>query len=75
MFLLLYIIIALALISIYTIVSYKVVDLITNYYRFKKLNIFIPIKPIMVYLVVTYLGYVLFYIFIVIYTLLSLQPF
>lgn len=73
MFLFLYVLIAVLLLAIYNSVSYYVIDFWKNYSILKKMGVKVPIKPLVIYLFVAYVLYNLFYLLIVVYTLLSLE--
>lgn len=71
----LYVIIAVVLLAVYNGVSYYMIDFWRNYSILKKMGVRVPIKPLVVYLFMAYVLYNLFYLLIVIYTLISLERF
>lgn len=73
MFLFLYVVIAVMLLAIFNAVSYFVIDFWKNYSLLKRMGVKVPIKPLVIYLLVAYVLYNLFYLLIVVYTLLSLE--
>ena len=73
MFLFLYVLIAVLLLAIYNGVSYYVIDFWKNYSILKKMGVKVPIKPMVIYLFTAYVLYNMFYLLIVVYTLLSLE--
>jgi len=73
MFMFLYVLIAVLLLVIYNSVSYYVIDFWKNYSILKKMGVKVPIKPMVIYLFTAYVLYNLFYLLIVVYTLLSLE--
>lgn len=73
MFTFLYVLIAVLLLAIYNGVSYYVIDFWKNYSILKKMGVKVPIKPMVIYLFTAYVLYNMFYLLIVVYTLLSLE--
>lgn len=73
MFLFLYILVAVLLLAIYNGVSYYIIDFWKNYSILKRMGVKVPIKPLVIYLFTAYVLYNLFYLLIVVYTLLSLE--
>lgn len=73
MFMFIYIVIAVALLSVFNGVSYYVVDFMRGYFILKKVGVKVPIKPIVVYLMVAFVLFNLFYILVLVYTFLQLE--
>lgn len=73
MFLFVYVLIAVLLLAIYNAVSYYVIDFWKNYSVLKKMGVKVPINSIVVFLFIAYVLYNLFYLLIVVYTMLSLE--
>lgn len=73
MFLFVYVIIAVLLLAIYNGVSYYVIEFWKNYTILKKMGVKVPINSIVVFLFIAYVLYNLFYLLIVVYTMLSLE--
>lgn len=73
MFMFIYIVIAVALLSVFNGVSYYVVDFMRSYFILKKVGVKVPIKPIVVYLMVAFVLFNLFYILVLVYTFLQLE--
>ena len=69
----LYVIIAVVLLAVYNGVSYYMIDFWKNYSILKRMGVKVPINPLVIYLFVAYVLYNLFYLLIVVYTLLSLE--
>ena len=73
MFLLVYVVIAVLLLGIYNGVSYYVIEFWKNYVILKKMGVKVPISSVVVSLFAAYILYNLFYLLIVVYTMLSLE--
>ena len=73
MFLFVYVVIAVLLLGIYNGVSYYVIEFWKNYVILKKMGVKVPINSIVVFLFIAYVLYNLFYLLIVVYTMLSLE--
>jgi len=73
MFLFVYVLIAVLLLAIYNAVSYYVIDFWKNYSVLKKMGVKVPVGSLVVSLFVAYILYNLFYLLIVVYTMLSLE--
>ena len=73
MFLFVYVLIAVLLLGIYNGVSYYVIEFWKNYTILKKMGVKVPINSIVVFLFIAYVLYNLFYLLIVVYTMLSLE--
>ena len=73
MFLFVYVVIAVLLLGIYNGVSYYVIEFWKNYTILKKMGVKVPINSIVVFLFIAYVLYNLFYLLIVVYTMLSLE--
>ena len=73
MFLFVYVLIAVLLLAIYNAVSYYVIEFWKNYTILKKMGVKVPINSIVVFLFIAYVLYNLFYLLIVVYTMLSLE--
>lgn len=73
MFLFVYVLIAVLLLAIYNAVSYYVIDFWKNYSVLKKMGVKVPISSVVVSLFAAYILYNLFYLLIVVYTMLSLE--
>lgn len=68
-----YLVIAVLLLAIYNGVSYYVIEFWKNYTILKKMGVKVPINSIVVFLFIAYVLYNLFYLLIVVYTMLSLE--
>jgi len=68
-----YLVIAVLLLAIYNGVSYYVIEFWKNYVILKKMGVKVPINSIVVFLFIAYVLYNLFYLLIVVYTMLSLE--
>ena len=73
MFLFVYVLIAVLLLAIYNAVSYYVIEFWKIYTILKKMGVKVPINSIVVFLFIAYVLYNLFYLLIVVYTMLSLE--
>lgn len=73
MFLFVYVLIAVLLLAIYNGVSYYVIEFWKNYTILKKMGVKVPISSVVVSLFAAYILYNLFYLLIVVYTMLSLE--
>ena len=73
MFLFVYVVIAVLLLGIYNGVSYYVIEFWKNYVILKKMGVKVPINSVIVFLFIAYVLYNLFYLLIVVYTMLSLE--
>lgn len=73
MFLFVYLLIAVLLLAIYNAVSYYVIDFWKNYSVLKKMGVKVPVGSLVVFLFTAYILYNLFYLLIVVYTMLSLE--
>lgn len=70
---LVYVVIAVLLLSVFNGVSYYVVDFLRNYMILKKMGVRVPIKPIVIYLFTAFVLFNLFYILVLVYTFLQLE--
>lgn len=70
---LVYVVIAVLLLSVFNGVSYYVVDFMRSYFILKKAGVKVPVKPIVVYLITAFVLFNLFYILVLVYTFLSLE--
>lgn len=68
-----YLVIAVLLLAIYNGVSYYVIEFWKNYTILKKMGVKVPISSVVVSLFAAYILYNLFYLLIVVYTMLSLE--
>jgi len=68
-----YLVISVLLLAIYNGVSYYVIEFWKNYTILKKMGVKVPINSIVVFLFIAYVLYNLFYLLIVVYTMLSLE--